>query len=61
MPDNRMDKLHLDPPTLLINSSANLCLWAHAQKINMTASMVTAVNCTCELFFRKLPSRIIEV
>ncbi len=55
MPDNRMDKLRLDLPPLLINSSANLCLWtsAHAQKINMTVSIVTDVNCTCGLFFRE--------
>ncbi len=71
MPDNRIDKPRLDPPTLLINSSATW-LSAHAQKINRHVSMVTAATRmrilgTCpfsELFNlikRKLPSRIIEV
>ena len=38
--DNRIDKPRLDPPTLLINSSAS----AHAQKISKHVSMVTAAT-----------------
>ncbi len=43
MPDNRIDKPRLDPPTLLINSSATW-LSAHAQKISRHVSMVTAAT-----------------
>ena len=71
MPDNRIDKPRLDPPTLLMNSSATW-LSAHAPKINRHVSMVTAATRMCiggtrpfsELFNlkeRKLPSQIIEV
>ena len=40
---NRIDKLRLDPPTLLINSSATW-LSAHAQKISRPVSIVTAAT-----------------
>ncbi len=68
MPDNRIDKPRLDPPTLLINSRATW-LSAHAQKISRHVSMVTAATCMrvwgtrpfSDLITRKLPSRIIEV
>ncbi len=68
MPDNRRDKLHLDPPTLLINSGATW-LYAHAQKISRHVSMVTAATRMhvlgtrpfSDLITRKLLSRIIEV
>ncbi len=71
MPDNRIDKPRLDPPTLLIKSRATW-LSAHAQKISRHVSMVTAATRMrilgtrpfSELFNlikRKLPSQIIEV
>ena len=65
MPDNRIDKPRLDPPTLLINSSATW-LSAHAQKISRHVSMVTAATRmhilgTCPFSDLKLLSRIIEV
>ena len=43
MPDNQIDKPRLDPPTLLINSSATW-LSVHAQKIIRHVSMVTAAT-----------------
>ncbi len=43
MPDNRIDKPRLDPPTLLIISSATW-LSGHAQKISKHVSMETAVT-----------------
>ncbi len=66
MPDNRIDKPRLDPPTLFINSATWLS--AHAQKISRHVSMVTAATCMrvlgtrpfSDLITRKLPSRIIE-
>ncbi len=68
MPDNRIDKPRLDPPTLLINSSATW-LFVHAQKISRPVSIVTAamrmrISGTrpfSNLIKKKLPSRIIEV
>ena len=67
MPDNQIDKPRLDPPTLLINSSATW-LSARAQKISRHVSMVTAATRMrvgtrpfSDLITRKLPSRIIEV
>ncbi len=68
MPDNQIDKPLLDPPTLLIKSSATW-LSAHAQKISRHVSMVTAATRMrvwgtrpfSDLITRKLPSRIIEV
>ena len=70
-PDNRIDKPRLDPPTLLINSSATW-LSAHAQKISRPVSIVTAAmrmrisgthpfSELLNLIQKKLPSRIIEV
>ncbi len=43
MPDNQIDKPRLDPPTLLIISSATW-LSAHAQKMSRHVSMVSAVT-----------------
>ena len=43
MPDNRIDKPRLDPPTLLMNSSVTW-LSAHAQKKSRHVSMVTTAT-----------------